>query len=494
MKPKLLRYLIAGHRWLGLLVSLVVLLWTLTGVLHPIMSATQPQPVKKMPPPQTLDLRQAYPLPTLLRERSITTVQQVAVVQWAGQSAYRIATAASGEARYFDSRTGVEIAGGEREYVRGLAVWYSGQSDDQITAVSPVSQFDDDYPSVNRLLPVWQVSFKDGLRAYVDPAQSRLATLSNDPKMWMARLFRLGHTWDFGSGAWVGQQLLMSLFLVMALSVGIGGVVLFVVLRNRQGKRLATQPLARWHRRLGLGVSVFLLLWAGSGLFHVVHHASPPQRYPATDIAVGSLSDGGWQQAVAAPLSRLDLVPIAGSGPTVQVGWLIRPLGAVITGSMTAPPQGEHHHGAMHAPPPPSITLLDSQTGQPLPDGVTLQARNLAQMYSGLGPAQMAEVSWVTSFGGEYGFINKRLPVLKVTTRTPDHLRLYIEPATGALAAQVSDLDALEGWSFAYLHKWNFLPVAKTVRDVLMATTALLIAALVIMGLSVWVSRRRRTL
>ncbi|MEZ0332026.1 MAG: hypothetical protein ACAH07_10915, partial [Methylophilaceae bacterium] len=48
-------------------------------------------------------------------------------------------------------------------------------------------------------------------------------------------------------------------------------------------------------------------------------------------------------------------------------------------------------------------------------------------------------------------------------------LRLYIEPETGALAAQIRDIDATEGWSFAYLHKWEFANYNKDFRDILVA-------------------------
>jgi len=41
----------------------------------------------------------------------------------------------------------------------------------------------------------------------------------------------------------------------------------------------------------------------------------------------------------------------------------------------------------------------------------------------------------VTKFAGEYGFVNKRLPVLKLGYAGPGHPALYVEPATGRLAA-----------------------------------------------------------
>ena len=98
----------------------------------------------------------------------------------------------------------------------------------------------------------------------------------------------------------------------------------------------------------------------------------------------------------------------------------------------------------------------------------------------------------MTTFSGEYGFIHKRLPVIKVELPTPDHLRLYIEPSSGVLAAQINDTDALEGWVFSTVHKGNWLPVPKPVRDVALGMTAFAVALLVLLGLGAWLQRRRK--
>ena len=102
--------------------------------------------------------------------------------------AYRVLQPNQNIAEYFDSRSGQLITDGEQQDAKRLAIWYTGLAKQQIVSTELITEFSDDYPSVNRLLPVWRVSFENGLRAYVDPSQSRLATLSNDQKMWMAKI------------------------------------------------------------------------------------------------------------------------------------------------------------------------------------------------------------------------------------------------------------------------------------------------------------------
>ncbi len=499
MRATWLKRLLGLHRILGLSLGVLVLLWTLTGVLHPIMSATQPQPAKRMPPPQQLDLRNAKALPDVLQQQCIERLTQVQAIQLSPQLvAYRIQLPGQAIARYVDVQTGRKISQGERMDAEQLALWYSGKQAGEISSSQVITAFSDDYPSVNRLLPVWQVQFSDGLRAYVDPSQSRLATLSNDRKMWMARIFRLGHTWTWGQTPWPGQHLLMKLALSGCLVLLVLGVMLFANIRNRDNQRLKNQPARRFHRALGMGLSVFILLWLFSGLYHI-WHKDKKLEFAVAVFNSDDLSRQAWQAAVAKPVQRISLAPLQRSGRSAKGVWLVQPIsgsdmGNVMQGSMTAKSEhAEHQHKGAHAGKDkvPDMRLIDATTAEKVQPFD--QARRLTAFYTGVSLQQLGQVSWVTSFGGEYGFINKRLPVLKVETLQADGLRLYIEPASGLIAVQVNNDDALEGFSFAYLHKWTWLPVPKGVRDTLMATTAGLVALLVLLGFSVWWQKRSRS-
>ena len=64
-----------------------------------------------------------------------------------------------------------------------------------MTGVTRLEQLDDDYLSINRLLPVYRVDFlrDDGLRAYVETSPPRLAALVDDTKATLGWLFRVIH-------------------------------------------------------------------------------------------------------------------------------------------------------------------------------------------------------------------------------------------------------------------------------------------------------------
>jgi hypothetical protein len=114
----------------------------------------------------------------------------------------------------------------------------------------------------------------------------------------------------------------------------------------------------------------------------------------------------------------------------------------------------------------------------------------LAGSFSDLGSSQVVSVKPVFNFEGEYGFINKRLPVWRVEYGTPDRVTYYVETSTGALASVVHTADRAEGYSFSFLHKYHWLDFAgKNVRDGFMALLALGIASTALLGL--WLLGRR---
>ncbi|MCU4389217.1 cytochrome b/b6 domain-containing protein [Acinetobacter courvalinii] len=487
MNAKQLKKLLSLHRSFGMVLGVLVLLWSLTGVLHPIMSATQPQPVKRMPPPQQLDLTQALAATDVLKQHHISQFSALQVVELETQQiSYRILQPNQKMAEYYDSQTGQLLSNAEQQDAERLARWYTGLSQQEIVSSQIITAFSDDYPSVNRLLPVWRVDFHNGLRAYVDPAQARLATLSNDQKMWMAKIFRLGHTWAWGDQAWTGQTILMQMALIGILCMIVMGIGLFFKIHNRRNHRLGQKPLRFLHRYLGISLSVFILLWVLSGFYHI-WQKKPDIKNIQPVFHTADLSTEVWQQVTQQPIQRLDLVPTTFSQTHTRAAWMIQAIGqSPLQGSMTAASKVHDHHASHTAV--PAIQFVDVGNGKAL--DILKQSKQLAASYLALQPEQVHQASWVTSFGGEYGFINKRLPVIKVETRLENQLRLYIEPSSGVIAAQVTQQDALEGFSFAYLHKWTWLPIDKTLRDIILGTIAALVALLAVLGFRVQLRKR----
>lgn len=375
------------HRWLGLFAALPVLLWGLSGLSHPIMSRLQVQPAETMAPSALVSgfshaqLHSALPLATVLQSQGIAAVRDARLLKLGSRLLWQVTLPGQAERRYFEARSGQAVAGYDRVLAVQLARHFVGAEHGAVRRVQLLTDFTDDYPAVNRLLPVYRVDFagEEGLRAYVETSPLRLATINDDTKALLITLFRTLHSWAFIPSEGL-RDAVMSGFLLAGLAAAIGGVWLYGLGRRRTDTARALPPLRRWHRRLGL-----------------------------------------------------------------------------------------------------TLVLAEQ-----------VQVRALAGRYSGLPASAIVGLSPVQQFGGEYGFINKRLPVVKVDYATPDHLSVYVEPATGVIAAVVRDRDRIEGYSFANLHKWHFLDFAgKDARDLASGAAALGVVLTTGLGLGLYVRRRR---
>ena len=96
----------------------------------------------------------------------------------------------------------------------------------------------------------------------------------------------------------------------------------------------------------------------------------------------------------------------------------------------------------------------------------------------------------VTYFTNEYGFVNKRLPVMAFHLKNEKKSSYYIDPSARHLAAYIQNSARLEGLSFAFLHKFHFLDaMGKNARDGILVFFALSILIVSILGLVVFLKK-----
>jgi hypothetical protein len=143
--------------------------------------------------------------------------------------------------------------------------------------------------------------------------------------------------------------------------------------------------------------------------------------------------------------------------------------------------------------PPPSTVYVKASDYSVLLNGEERYANYLASQISQHRLEDIVKTEVITKFEGEYGFVNKRLPVWKVSFPTNSQERFYVETSTGKLAAHVNDKDLIEGFSFAFLHKHHFLDFAgKEARDLSTMFWAAAQIVMVIIGFIFW-NRLRKT-
>lgn len=425
------------HRRLSLLAGTALILWAGSGLLHPLMSWTNPRPVAFAPP-----VGEPLSLPAVqLAQISALPLVSARLLSQNGRQLWQLQLAERSGLQYVDAQTGQIASDADRERALLLARYYTGQH--EVVAAQEITSFSREYPAVNRLLPVWRVEFAgaQGLRAYVHTGEDRLGALNDRRKLILLRVFQFVHTLDFLDGA---EGLRLGLVLaavgsVLAMTM-LGGVLLLRLPRARTlpGPR-------RVHRLLGWAVWLPVLMLSVSGLFHLGVQ-SPLRANPPESPRVSP-----------AP-SLLTMPPSLVGARSVHL-LSLTPDGAVWRARQA----------------PEDLRIHDALTGAPLAGGDAQLARRLA------GADDAADVVLLTGFSTEYAFANKRLPVWRV--QTPQGL-VFVDAASGVIAARVRPLDVVEQWTFSTLHKWQFLdPLGHVPRDALLSLAALSALLLTMFGL-----------
>lgn len=487
------------HQKVGLFVALAIIAWGLSGLAHPIMSritvkpaafAAPVEPVAIPAAAQTADIRAMISAHPQLQQ-----FDGIRVFQWQGDPIAQIINGT--QVDYLNIADGTLMNDGDHQYGEFLARHFSDKKQTAIHSIETITAFDDQYTYINRLLPVLKVQFADeaNTTAYIDTRHSRLATLMDDTKVATSLFFRWLHSWSwFPDGA--VKLFVMGLLLVLGFLISLAGILVYVVMWRRR----ALKPSAPIGRRLHRGMSVFsavaALAFSASGLFHLIlnqnnaEHAWQAQTQLPSSGKVSQLLPVNLSQLLdtqpSTPVKDITLVSYLG-----DLYWRINPL-------IDRRGAHQHHHNGeheSHAPEPTSEYKAASANPASPAINDHMMATHIAQsLVPELSKTDIKEITLVTQFAGEYGFVRKRLPVYGVHFDNAEQNSVYVEISSQTLSANVNNTDRVEGFSFAYLHKWHFLDgLGKNTRDAILALFACCIALASGIGCwRYWCTRRNR--
>ncbi|GAB2688806.1 PepSY domain-containing protein [Mucilaginibacter koreensis] len=446
------------HRILGLVALVPVMMWTLSGTLHPLMSNwLRPSiPNEVFKPKSLAQLKSDLTLQRVLEVNGISSIRNFGLVNFNQHTYYQILLPDS-TYQYYNADNARILPDGDRQYAIYLARYFAGDQTSKLANVTLQTQFDDVYQPINRLLPVWKISFlrHDGMDVYIETAQSRMGTFNNNTRKSFLSLFKQLHTWGF-LAAW-GEPLRIGVLLVLVgamIFTLISGLVIYGLLWNRfkaitaKRKQEGTPDRRfthRFHRQLGLIVSLVMLTFTTSAFFHLMvklHNYQEDGNHYAQTISVNHLKFSNLNLPVAdSMISRMALATVN---------------------------QKNYYQITTKSK---QTLYFDTQTGTELANGDRLYAVWLANYYRNTPNATPQNITLTKQFTTEYGFINKRLPVEKVSY--PQHEDWYIETSSAKLATKVAGIDRAEGFSFIFLHKYFGMTWAgKDVRDIVSMLTA----------------------
>jgi hypothetical protein len=525
MKKKLYSW----HRRLSIIIAIPVVLWASSGFMHPLMTNIRPAVATQGWPSVAVDSsRLRVSLPEALRKHHLDSFSNVRLVHidtnWFYQVqpvARRSGVAGSPAIRptvspaiqptvpvYLSCTNGNVLPAGDWLYAQYLARYFlEGKAEGgargaaegapdccgaatecvlnpargaKVANVSLLTAYDNEYKSINRLLPVYRVSFvrPDGIRIYVETTQDRYSFAMDDRRAVFDGIFRLFHTWGWLDGLGKGRIAVEFCFALLAFCTVLAGVYLFFT--TRAGKQAAR----RNHRYTAIVAALFTLFWSFSGAYHAFFKLGGDElagrvvdNFAAADA---DLNFARLSAAAGRPITNLSLCKMNG-----RLYWRV----STIPGH----PAAEKHKDLMKdgkAEQPP-VLYISNNDHTIQPEGDLRYAGYLASQFSGQAPGAALSVTPVTAFDDEYNFTDKRLPVWRVAYPGPGHPRYYVETRSGQLAAFMNDAAYAEGYSFSVFHKHHFMDWGgKTVRDGSTMFWALVQVLMVTIGLVLYFRRR----
>lgn len=465
------------HRILGLCALVPVIFWTLSGLSHPFMSnwfrpnipvEVYKQPVQSVIKP-TLSIQQ------VLDQNHIAQLRNFSLISF-NKTAYYQVLGKDSVYNYYSATTGRVLPDGDKLYAIYLARYFTQDSLSAVKSITLQKSFDGQYQPINHLLPVWKASFNrvDGMDVYIETSQSRMGTFNNNTRKAFLWVFEQFHTWEF-LVAIGGEQfrLLVMLILVstmfLALLSGLTVYGLFwknfkAVAEKRKAKGVEDKRFVhRYHRQIGLIISFILFMFITSGAFHIV-----------IQLRNGKTVRPEYQQLINR--SELALSNLQLSLPESNINHI-------------ALAKFNNHTYYQVSNNKKRILYFDTKTGTELPDGDTKFASFLSDYYGEGATSTQPITTRIGQFDNEYGFINKRLPVQKVSY--PNGENRYIETTTAKLATKVAGINRAEGLSFIFLHKFFWMTWAgKDIRDIVSMLAALTVLLVSLLGLTAFIKNK----
>jgi hypothetical protein len=514
---KIKRNMYKWHRVLGIMTVIPVIFWTCSGLSHPIIAHwfklsiaheyVQPKVINRGGVKVTLN--------EVLRKNGIASLKNFRLVEFNGKTYYQVKDR-KGELRYFSAADGIFFPEGERSYAVWLARYFLGDSTSKISSVEKITDFTDEYKYVNRLLPVWKVSFDRGDRMdmYVETGQTRLANYNDTNRKVFLWVFSNFHSYEFIAKITNNtfRYILILIFAGIVISSTLSGLLIYGFLWKKFKKPDAGQKtgfLRRNHRSIGIFTALVTLTFICSGAYHATMKFVPDDRISYVfepEIKTADLKIAAdalplkWEEVRNLSLTRFN------DKVYYQVYTFKKENDSWKTQQVE---KAETMFGAKDKKVKADIDYYDAATGQLLPDGIMEHSYHLVKHFvvqsAGDGDAACCEMmanaqadrsapliisssAYLKQFDTEYGFINKRLPVVKIALSTPGHLTYYLEPATGRLAARIQDADRREGLSFAVFHKFLLVDFAgKNFRDFFTAFSAFGVLVVSVMGLILFI-------
>lgn len=491
--PKILRqYSRKLHLSLAWLAAFSLLAFVLSGLTHILMVWTGPEAKRHKAPTIKLNASNITAVQTVIKRHHLQDSKITKVVKTKDGLMLQVTEEIEQARRYFSLDNLQEYLGYDEQQAIWLARYYTGNNS-EIKQVEFITTFSNEYPWVNRLLPVYRVSFSgsDDLSAFIYTETNTLASISNAYKESLQTVFQIFHTWSFLDAYPIVRIMLISVLMFSLLFVLLTAIVMLVSI-----KRKTPQPITKQlHRKLAVVVVIPCLAFVISGIYHLYQNE-----------LVDNLS--GIHLSKAIPLDTidwqyLDTTKLSDTEKNISSLSIINYkeqayLRASFLNDDKLPKSAHAHHQKSEkeqrfdGKPQQNSALYLPLTADPVKLNDAIYSEYLARNFLSLDADVPLEANIIKRFGADYDFRNKRLPVWQFIATDHHREMIFIDPISGILVDRSQSLQQAERWSFSLLHKWGFFRAfaSREIRDGVMAVVLLMTVLLTVLGIGLKWQRR----
>ncbi len=464
------RVVILTHRYLGIPLSLLFVLWFVTGIAMIYvggMPALTPQ--SRLEGLQPLDLAAVQLTPTEAAARARSGFGDVSLLTVLDRPAYRFGSRYGESTVFADDGDVLEEI--DVETARSVAAEFLGLSTDHVTLAATVETPDQWTLTLSRDLPLYKFAVSDGAgtEVYVSPYTADVRLVTSTKTRTLAWIATIPH-WFYITPLRTNQPLWYWL-VVGSSALGCVLAMLGLVLGVTQFRKskpfswsasIRYQGWMRWHYVSGVVFGLFGLTWVFSGLLSM----EPFAWTNAQGLAIrGDVIAGG-------PLDLNDFEPFDARR------WTSLLAGRTLKEIELRRIEDAPYFVARYVEHADSPALRRERLHQPYliagrgePDHLLIDARTLTQrtvpfatdpllarLASAAPDANIVAHDVLTSYDSYYYSRGRQapLPVLRVKFDDPLETWVYVDPAMGQILASIHRLQRVERWLYNGLHSLDF--------------------------------------
>jgi hypothetical protein len=463
------RIIILSHRYLGIAVCLLAVMWFATGFVMMYAGGmprlTPEVRLDRLPPLDLSGVRlTAAEAVDRVGASSNARISMVTVLE---RPAYRITGRSGTDTVFADTGEVMPVIG--RDESRRVASRFLGTPEDQIHFAGTLTKNDQWTLIQGPALPLHKYRVQDeaATELYVSPRTAEVTQVTTRRSRTLAWVGTIPH-WLYFSAIRLNQPLWYTVVVwtsALVCAVTLLGLVLGVLQYHRGRptlrQRIPYSGWTRWHYVTGVVFGVFTLTWAFSGLLSM----EPFDWTNSTGLEVrGDVFTGGAAEAAA--YDRVD----AARWEPVLAGRTLKELEFVRI-------QDEHYYVAHVTDRPVQEKPLERLhqpyyiTGRADANRLLVAASTMAvrrepfsadslitRLHAALPGETIVSQELLTDYDDYYYSRSRQipLPILRVKFADPAQTWLYIDPETSQMVSQVTRLSRVERWLYNGLHSLDF--------------------------------------